>query len=152
MRKCIGALVILLTIWTGNEAAAFCRVTTRPVLFGAYDTLSPQPKISEGTIIMSCSDEPSHPLFRVSIGPSGTSGVFLPRQMQSTSLTTLDYNLYTDTTFTTVWGDGTSGTVPVIQRGFKQKSIEITVYGKIPPQQDIAVETYTDTLTITVDW
>src|SRR6266487_1298814 len=53
---------------------------------------------------------------------------FIPRKMVNAG-TLLNYNLYTDAARTTVWGDGTGGTVTV--SGSSNGSTTHTVYGRI---------------------
>jgi spore coat protein U-like protein len=61
--------------------------------------------------------------------------------------------LYLNATRTTIWGDGTSGTsrytrwlVPANQ------NISLSVYGRIPAQQDVSVGNYTDTVIATIEF
>jgi hypothetical protein len=63
----------------------------------------------------------------------------------------LDYNLYTSTARTTVWGDGTGATSTVAGSGAGLLTASTqTVYGRVSASQDKPAGTYTSTITVTV--
>jgi spore coat protein U-like protein len=70
----------------------------------------------------------------------------------------LEYYLYTSLGANTVWGDGTgsTGTVTGTGNGLGvPNGIQHTVYGELPisaANQAVAVGTYTDTITVTVEY
>jgi len=134
------------------EAHAFCWVTSNSVAFGAYDVFSPTPTDTTGRIRILCIFEPASNA-EIAIGQSPTSGRFIPRQMGSAA-DRMDYNLFTDSTCTQVWGDGTGGTSSVIRPigGGIFRITNVPVYGRIPPQQDVGLGVYSDSVTITVNW
>jgi spore coat protein U-like protein len=135
-----------------NILSAACSVSTTPVNFGSYDVFSTSPTDSTGLITITCDETPA-PWAPVSIGPSPNSGGFNPRKMRLTSGTDLlNYNLYTGATYASIWGDGTSGTVRVWRTFRRNIPQNLTVYGRIPPGQDVPAGTYTDTLTVTLIW
>jgi spore coat protein U-like protein len=57
------------------------------------------------------------------------------------------YNLYTDATLSTVWGDGTGHSATV---NATQVAGIHTVYGRIPARQNAHVGVYNDTIVITL--
>lgn len=148
--KVLSAAVALVVLFAACEALATCNVTTTNISFGVYDVFSPTPLDSTGIISLTC-DEAPPPDVVVAIGQSPNSGVFNPRQMRSAT-DLMDYNVYTDPARTAIWGDGTAGTSTVTQKVTKNKARLLTVYGRIPPAQDLAVGTYSDTLTVTINW
>ncbi len=66
----------------------------------------------------------------------------------------LNYNLYIDSGRTQIWGDGTGSTFTLAERVFSQKNNYWTpsVYGRIPPGQDVTIGTYSETLLVTIVW
>jgi spore coat protein U-like protein len=121
-------------------------LTATGLAFGPYDPLSATPVFSLGTVTFNC---PPPAMAQVSLSAGG-SGTFFPRGMSNPAdPVRLEYNLYVDATYTTVWGDGTAGTaaVPVTA---KTKSMD--VYGRIPPYQDVAVGTFSDTVIVTFNF
>jgi spore coat protein U-like protein len=82
----------------------------------------------------------------------GQSMTFLPRELQK-GPERLAYNLYRDAARTTVWGDFTGGTsAPTDVSPPKKEDVSITVYGRIPPGQDISAGSYTDSVTVVLNF
>lgn len=83
----------------------------------------------------------------------GAETDFSPRTMDGDDNASqiLEYDLYTDVTRTTIWGDGTngSGTQGGLGTGLAVPHI---VYGRIPASQNVQAQTYRDTITATVNY
>ena len=64
----------------------------------------------------------------------------------------LDYNIYTTPGFTSVWGDGSGGTLTQSFNGslLSLGSTTFTGYGRVPAGQYVVPGGYNDTLTVTV--
>lgn len=122
-------------------SAVTCSVTPQGVAFGPYDTLSAAPTDGVGNVNVNCDASTS---FTVSL--SAGSGTYTQRIM-SGGANQLGYNLYTDASRTTVWGDGLGSTSNVSATG---SSIDLPVYGRIPAQQNVPASAYADTMTVTV--
>ena len=89
----------------------------------------------------------------ISIGTGG-SGDQTARELDDAG-TPLSYNLYTDITYGTVWGDGAGGTARVAANGTGMAVANIgttDVYGRIPlaAAEAAAPGTYTDQVLVTV--
>jgi len=144
-------LATLLCLLLAGGAEAACSVSTTGVNFGAYDIFVSTPYDSTGTVTVKC--DPAPPVdITIAIGPSGTSGAFIPRQMRSASSPDrLNYNLFVNAGRSTVWGDGAAGTSTVFLKNVKKNRPGIvTIYGRIPPGQDVSVGAYSDSLTVTI--
>lgn len=64
---------------------------------------------------------------------------------------TINYNLYTSSAYTTVWGDGTGSTGSISSTGNGVLTANtLTVYGRIPANQYSAANSYSSTITATV--
>ena len=145
-------LVFSYLLLSVNILSAACSVSTTPVNFGDYDVFSSSPTDSTGFITITC-DEVPPPTVTVSIGQSPNSGGFNPRKMKLTGGTDLlNYNLYTSGSYANIWGDGTSGTVTKTVAVHTNQPETLKVFGRIPPLQDVSHGTYTDTLTVTINW
>jgi spore coat protein U-like protein len=134
--------------------AVSCTTSAQAVAFGNYDPLSALPTDSTGDVSVTCTNLISLFVnYTVSLS-TGVSGSYATRQMASGS-NRLNYNLYTDLTHLLVWGDGTSGTSQV-SAGFLVVVLGITahhtVYGRIPARQNASVGSYSDTITVTVNF
>lgn len=145
--------MLLLVLLSGN-AYAICHVSVTSINFGTYDVFATSPGDSVGTLTISCTDRAPGVYANVSIGSSANSGTFSPRKMKRSGGTDLlDYNLFTNSNRTTVWGDGTAGTITVTTpaRVRSGKPVTMNVYGRIPAGRDVSVGSYTDTLVVTVN-
>ena len=120
-----------------------CGVSAQSVAFGTYDPLSNQDLDGTGEISVIC-DAPA--TYSIALSP-GRAGYF-PRAMVD-GTHELFYNLYTDATRTTVWGDATGGTASVTATGIGEHH---TVYGRIPARQNAFVGTYADTVVVTLEF
>jgi spore coat protein U-like protein len=143
---------ILLTMFFADLSWAACTVSTNPINFGTYDVFQPLPTDSDGMASVICTTFTL--IARVDIGPSPNSGGFNPRRMKLlTGPDFLDYNLFRDNGRTSIWGDGTGGSSSQFLLFLIANNPRIlTVYGGIPPGQDISVGQYSDVLTVTVNF
>lgn len=131
-----------------------CSVSATALSFGDYDPFSSTPNESTATVTVDC-------LLVVALAGSfdvalsaGSSGSFSQRTLRNASSETLNYNLYTTTGRTTVWGDGTGGSAIVTPTFSALLAVhrELTVYGRITARQNVRWGPYTDTITVTVTY
>jgi spore coat protein U-like protein len=74
-------------------------------------------------------------------GPTGSSSAFL------------NYNVYSDATRTTAWGNGSNGASSFgITAASNAAERTFTVYGRVPKGQDVNVGSFTDTVQATVNF
>jgi spore coat protein U-like protein len=147
MKTLIGALVLLGGLAGASHVeAAACTVSSTGVSFGTYDVFSGSSLDSTGTISFSCDKKQDVEIWL----STGGSGTFSPRRMSGPD--SLDYNLYLDAARTNIWGDDTFGSVYTQNNVPKNTSINVTVYGRIPAGQDVSAGSYTDTVTLTINW
>ena len=148
IRIAVCAAVILLAA-TPRVEAAQCTVSATPVVFGAYNVFSAAPVDSTGTIAYRCNGGARGVLVTMSRGQSVT---FLPRALRK-GVETLSYNLFRDAARTSIWGDLSAGTSAYIDSSPpNNQDITVTIYGRIPPGQDISAGSYTDTITVLVNF
>lgn len=132
---------VVLSLICSSPWAASCTLSTSGIAFGGYDPFLSQDVDSVANISVSCDETTSY-----SIALSTGSGTYDQRVMTS-GLHQLLYNLYTDATMNTVWGDGTGHSAMV---GDTRLTAIHTVYGRIPARQDAHVGVYNDTIVITL--
>jgi spore coat protein U-like protein len=130
----------LLMTWQPLWSAS-CTVSAHGIDFGNYDPFSNQNLDSTANISVVCDVSTT---YSVALSPGG--GSFGSRVM-SNGLHQLLYNLYTDATLATVWGDATGGTAIVGATGLTANH---TVYGRIPARQNAYVGFYNDTIVVTL--
>src|SRR5688572_25492513 len=148
-------LVGLLAMAPGTASAITCSVSATALGFGSYNTLSPLNTDATGTVSVTCSNLLSLLVSYDVLLSKGGAGSYSPRRLASGG-NTLNYNLYTSILRTTIWGDGTGGSSKVTD-GYLLGAIvpvtrNLTVYGRIPAQQNVASGTYTDSITVTVNY
>ena len=135
---------------TVNVAAA-CRVTPQDLNFGTYDSLAAASLSATSQISINCSKNTP---FTVELNAGQHAGSGFNRNMANgTNL--LGYQLYTNSSHTTIWGDGTGGTGTMSGTGTgpgAAHTITETVYGEVPAQQSVPVGSYSDTITVTVSF
>ena len=140
------ALFLLLPV----PAQALCvgtGVSATAVAFGTYDPSAKTPTITQGQITVQCT---VGVLTGFSVALSKGMGTYALRTMTYGS-NALGYNLYTDGTYGTVWGDGTSGTgMQNFDALISLGSITYNVFGVLGTGQYPAPGTYTDSITVTV--
>jgi spore coat protein U-like protein len=61
----------------------------------------------------------------------------------------INYTMYTDAGRSTIWGDGTAGTIQLAGSGSGAAQV-IPVYGRIPSGQSPGTGSYSDTVTVTI--
>jgi spore coat protein U-like protein len=136
---------LALVSWPAAPAhGVTCTFSSAPsVAFGNYNTKNASPTDSVGTIAITCGAAPSG-VAKLSAG----SGTYAQRRMTS-GANTLNYNLYTTSARTQVWGDGTSGTGTV---AFTKTNNSLSVYGRIPALQNAVPGTYSDSVVVTISF
>lgn len=129
-------------------AEAACTISTTAVSFGSYNVFSASPDDGTGQITYRCT-APRPPLVTIQLDKGGAPS-FNPRQMRMGS-EVLNYNLYLDSTRTTIWGDGTGGSQAYSQYSPQpNQNINVSVYGRIPAGQDVSAGNYSATVTATI--
>ena len=126
---------------TAQHASAVCVLNVQGVIFGSYDVFSITNLASTGNIDVICTPSSAY-----SITLNAGTGSYASRIMSS-GANQLNYNLYTDATYTSVWGDGTGGSSVVNGNALTANH---TVYGRIPARQNVPVGNYADTITVTI--
>ncbi len=123
-----------------------CNVSTTPLVFGSYAPLSGAQLTASGAASVNCLILGG----TVQIALSSGGGSFTPRTMLGPGGAKLKYNLYTSAAYTTIWGDGTSGTATVALVVPLLAPASATIYGLVPGAQDVPVGSYSSTVTATI--
>lgn len=155
----IGCLSIDVTAGTAGGAVAstavvlpICRsLTIAPLAFGNYDPAAAD-TIASAVFTVQCST--ATPI-SIALNRGSTSGNSISaRRLGDGRGNTLDYQLYTASSRTTVWGDGSAGSAVVTASGQGLNStMQFTVHGVIPRGQSQAVPgQYNDSVTITLTY
>lgn len=142
----LGAVAALLFAAAAAEAA--CTISTTAVAFGTYNVFSASPDSATGRVTYRCT-APRPPLVTIHLDKGGAP-TFNPRQMLR-GTEPLSYNLYLDSTRTTIWGDGTGGSQTYTRSNPPlNQNINVNVFGRIPAGQDVSAGSYSATVTATI--
>lgn len=158
LRTCLcAAIVVFAGASSGTAWAAPCNVPARPIQvtatnlnFGNYNAASPSATTANMAVTVRCVRPiDTLPAFVVALS-KGSSSSYTPRTMTS-GANALQYNIFNQAAFTTIWGDGTGGT-QTRSHGGGGNAATGTGYGRIPAGQYVAAGAYADTITVTVTY
>lgn len=140
---CIVAICVMLCIPTRVHAAAACTVTVANINFGNVDVLPGTAFTVTGSMVVSCTGLNSNGTYRfcANIG-SGANFSGAQRQMKA-GVNSLNYDLYQDATFSTLWGSwqtgfDTKGLQSDITASGTTINTSIPIYAKLFPSQQTA--------------
>jgi spore coat protein U-like protein len=172
----IGSLVVVNPSWAATATATVnvtasvtqkCKITSTDVVFGSYDPVvtnlsaalnAPSP----GTLVVTCTKNASGVTLALNTGTHSTGGT--NRRMLETAGAGmfLSYQLYQPSAttpgaacaFTTIWGDGTNGTVltPSGTTWGNTSAQTFNVCGQVAAGQDVEQGSYADVITATVNF
>lgn len=127
----------------------YCTVSATSINFGNSVGLLTSAIANTGTITATCTEGD---VYTIALNKGTTSGASLTsRMMAGSGSAVVKYQLYTNSSHGTIWGDGTSGTSTGGGTG-SGGSQSYTVYGLVPAQTTPAPGSYSDTITVTVTY
>lgn len=131
------------------HAGIACDINGAALAFGMYDPSVNSPTDGVGTVNLACTN----------MGPAAPGGAsvaltispFSDRKMLGNG-NALYYGIYSNDARSVNWGTGSAA--PQLRTGAMQanetKNLHFTLYGRIPPLQNIAAGNYSDSLLITI--
>lgn len=141
-----------------TRAAATCAITAVGPAFGTYSPANTNPTVANGSVTATCTwtGGGSTTVNIVASYGTGNSGSYPNRWMLS-GANRLNYNIYFESNFQTIRGNGTAGTrtgtaTLTVSSGNRTASVSGTMFGRIPAQQDAVPGNYTDTILITMTY
>jgi spore coat protein U domain-containing protein, fimbrial subunit CupE1/2/3/6 len=151
--RVILALTVLAGVLHASEASAqpapSCTISATSVNFGNYNVFDGTAVDSTGTITYLCNSHSTNITISLSKGASSSYN----QRIMIKGAEALTYNLFTDAAKTSVWGDGTSGTSVYSRTNPPNNTnVNLTVYGQIPPGQDVSAGTFSDTVSATINF
>lgn len=153
---------LLISLLLAGPAQAACSVSSSGLAFGAYQPLTFSGKLlssdvtSVADVAVVCTGIVNGGSYSIALGPStlgGGDGISTRYLANARGGDLMRFNLYTDPTYTTVWGHGATGSVigGSIPAGDSNQSQ--AVYGKIPAgQHTLSVGSFAATLTMTLSY
>ena len=149
VRRLRAALWAVLALAAREVLGGGCSVSSGAVVFGRYDVFANTPLDTTGSITLSCTQPAPGPVIRISAGGSSS---FASRSLTRDS-ESLRYNLFVDAARTEVWGDGTGGSsTRSVTSPVDGQMYTLTIFGRVPPRQNVPAGSYGDSLFVTVDF
>jgi spore coat protein U-like protein len=145
---CLG---VVLAGFAAGAHAQTCTVTATADAFGTYDPFAKNDNKSNASVKIKCKSYTGTYVMALDAGLYSTGS--FARQVSQGSGLYLSYQLYTDTTRSTVWGDGSSGTA-TISYSCSGGTCNNTqkAYGVMTAKQLVTPGSYSDTITVTVSY
>jgi spore coat protein U-like protein len=138
-----GSLSVTATV-TAN-----CTISTTALAFGNVDTISGSNVDATGGLSITCTNGTA---WTATAGVGAGSGASFTNRKMTSGANLLNYNIYTTTARTTVWGSGAGGTGTITGTGTGIVQA-VTVYGRIASgQTSVPAGAYADTVAVTVTY
>jgi spore coat protein U-like protein len=131
------------------EVASNCVIATSNLAFGQYDPLAQNASTEldgSAAVTMLCTRSTSAALSL----DSGRNFVGATRTLSGTGQH-VSYQLFHDAGRTQQWEGGLAAGMQFVSEGI-HKAQQVTLYGRIPPGQEVVSGMYTDVVTATVDF
>jgi spore coat protein U-like protein len=154
----VAAYLVLAPIPEARAAVIFtCTVSATGIAFGNYNPLSPTGDSAVGswTVICNAIGSGSATVSGTLTLSTGLSGTYAARAMKS-GINALQYNIFLTPSYTQVIGDGSAGTVALSDSGTvtagQVYQITGSMYGFMPPSQEVPAGSYADFIIVTVTY
>jgi spore coat protein U-like protein len=134
-----------------------CTVSATAIAFGNYNPLSPTGDAAAGSWTVTCNaiGTGSATVAGTLTLSTGLSGRYSARTMKS-GANSLQYNIYLTPSYAQIIGDGSAGTYAPSDSGTvtagQVYQVTGTMYGLVPPSQDVPPGSYTDSIVVTVTY
>jgi spore coat protein U-like protein len=158
-------LALIVGLWTvaSSALAGSCTVSSSGLAFGTYQPLTfagkltSADKTSTATVSIMCTGIVTGGSYSISLGAGtyGSGNRISTRYLNNTTHggDYMAYNLFTEASFTTVWGDGSTGSLLNGSIAAGSSTPSHTVYGKIPAGQNtLKAGSFSDSLTMTLTY
>ena len=152
--KWVAVLCFMTLPLSAHALLVTCTVTATGISFPAYASPGSTNSDGVGDIAVTCHADLLAGVSSYTIAINAGSGAFANRKLIS-GANFLNYNLYTDSTRSIVWGDGTGGTQMVSDSYLillTPTTRHYTPYGRVPGNQNKPAGTYIDTVTVTITY
>ena len=123
-----------------------CTIAAANITFATQSALT-NPVTSTGQLTIQCTKNDA---YRVSLS-GGLLGTVTSRNMTGLTGSSVSYQLYLDSGYGTIWGDGTAGTSQLTGVGSGIVQF-IPIYALVPSQSTPTPGVYTDTVTATIQF
>ncbi len=138
------------SLGTSATVTSNCVASTTAVAFGNVNVTSGANTDATGGLSVTCT---SGTAWSASAGVGAGTGASLAVRKMTSGSNLLNYALYTETTRTTIWGDGVGGTTGLITGTGDGSAQASTIYARVPSgQTTLPAGSYSDTVAVTVTY
>ena len=123
-----------------------CTIAATNIVFATQSALA-NPIAGAGQLTVQCTRNDA---YRVSLS-GGSMGTVTSRHMAGPTGASVNYQLYLDSGYAAIWGDGTAGTSQLTGVGTGLVQF-IPIHARVPAQSTPAPGVYTDTVTATIEF
>jgi spore coat protein U-like protein len=152
------AAYMLAAVPSAQAAVTFtCTVSASGIAFGNYNPLSPTGDSAVGSwsVICNAIGSGSATVAGTLTLSTGSSGNYAARTMKS-GTHALQYNIYLTPSHAQIMGDGSAGTFAPSDSGTvtagQVYQVTGSMYGFMPPSQDVPAGSYSDSIVVTVTY
>jgi len=129
-----------------------CLITATPMSFPSY-TAGAGAVYATTTLSVRCTNGAQ---YAVGLSAGSTTGTSFAQRLLADGTGTLQYNLYTQSNYSAIWGDGSTGTSIIVgnSTGFGNP-VPLTVYGEVPDSaanRAAGPGVYTDTILVVLTY
>ncbi len=156
MHRLFIAISILLFLTMHNASAGEnCSTSPPTITFPTYYTTNASATTVTASLPVTCITDNSGTRtvsYTVTFS-AGSSGSSANRRMANGG-NTLNYNIYKNSGYSQIYGNGTGGTV-IISNAYSfitSRTDNYAIYSKIPALQNVYVGNYSDSVSVTVTW
>lgn len=128
-----------------------CAATAEPIAFATY-IAGGGPVTGSANISVRCS---SALAFKVALGPGATPGGSISQRLLGNGFQSLQYNLYTASDLSSIWGDGVTGVTLSRMAPSGGLAASLTVFAEVPDSgmNRLALPgVYSDLVTVTITY
>jgi spore coat protein U-like protein len=132
-----------------------CTVTTTTVAFGTYNAGAVSPTDASGAVTATCTSGTTYTVALDAGANAGSAGDVTTRRMTDGSSHFLPYQIYLDSSHTTIWGGGLNGSsINPTSSTFSGNGTAqgYTAYGRLTAGNYVTAGSYTDTVVATVTY
>jgi len=138
------------TLSVSATVTSDCTVSTTAIAHGVFNSINGAVNNATGALSITCSNGAAWTA-TAGVG-AGTGASYTTRKMMS-GANLINYNLYTTSGYTTVWGDGVTGGSATITGTGTGSLQSVTIYSRIPAGQGAAVVgSYSDSVAVTITY
>lgn len=125
-----------------------CTISANSLSFGTINSSPTGNAMNNSSIVATCTKDTA---FTIAFDGGSASSIFSRHMSGQNSLDTLNYNLYKDTTYSQVLGDGQNGSYMIADVGTGLTQ-EYMMYGALPLNQFTTPDLYSDTISVLLNY